>query len=136
MLLIRYEYITGPFFQFKKDQNGHGDTVCHVPLADMRMSKDDMKKTYGCSNDAAESMRVCHAKKGTKITVYDKDDMNEDSGSHLDITVKADLDNDCAIVSSFNNVGTTSDSGFYYNRRKQGNGHLNGKISSFVIKMP
>ena len=129
-------YVTAPYFQFYSYTNLGGGLLCHVPLADMRMSKDNMKNKYKCPNDDADSMKVCHARKGTRITVYDKDDMSENSGTHLDIIVKSDLGNSCATVSSFDNVGTTSDGSFLYERRKQGNGKLNGKISSFKISIP
>ena len=124
------------------ETKGEGGAICFVPLGDRgsttKMSKNDMWDAYGCHQDKAKSMRICHAVQGTKITVYDKTDMNENSGTHLDITVRLDMGNSCKTVTSFNNVEKDDNHYDYlsYNRYKKGDGHLNGKISSFVITVP
>ena len=125
-----------------KEIKGGGEPLCVVPLGNRgsttRKSKDDMECDYKCQQDQAKSMRVCHAVQGTKITVYNNANMNENSGTHLDITVKLDLGSSCAIVPSFDDVAKDYEDNeyFIYYRRRVGNGKLNRKISSFVITVP
>ena len=99
-----------------------------------------MNKDYGCNNDKAQSMLVCHAVTGTKITVFDDGNMKESSGSRLTITVISDLGNYCATVPSFDDKDKDRDTNFIYNRVARGilggKGKLNDKISSFVITVP
>ena len=93
-----------------------------------------MKSEFGCKNDNSKSLRICHAKQGDKITIFDKDDHQRDAskGSYLEITVKVDLRGRCATVRNFNKVENDTNE-LSYSHFKKGNGKLNNKISSFII---
>ena len=97
-----------------------------------KVNKNTMTKTYGCENDEARSMRVCYAKKGTKIFVYDDGKNRSYKDDWAEIDVKNNMES-CETISHFEE---TRDYNFlhvsYKKETKKGN--LNGKVSSFTIE--
>ena len=105
--------------------------MCNVPLdTSTHVNKDDMNKKYNCKNDEARSMIICHAKKGTKITVYDDGYLNANNNDDwTTITVKKDMTHDCSMIDTFQKDVSNS----FFNVDYKTNGNLDGKISSFSI---
>ena len=89
-----------------------------------------MTKTYGCKNDEARSMKVCHAKNGTNIDVYDDPKNRYYKDDWAVIHVKKDMDQSCEKISHFQRTKDYTFLSVNYKTR----GNLNGKISSFTIE--
>ena len=63
------------------------------------VSPDDMEERTGCPNDKAKSMKLCYAKKGTKVRVYPSRPKPGVQGS--EIYVDRDMGNRCQTVDRF-----------------------------------
>ena len=87
-----------------------------------------MENDHNCKNDEARSMRICHARKGTLITVYDNGYLKTDD-DWTTIEVKKDMGHACKTISTFEE--NLSSSLFSVNYKPDGN--LDGKVSSFSI---
>ena len=119
-----------PFFEFYQGKNGSKKKLCtfyiHVPD---KFNKKEMTD-YGCPNDKAKSMKVCYAREGTNITVYDDPEYREGKDDWTTIIVNHDMGNDrCETISDFE---TDKDYEFLEVDYKT-TGNLNGKVSSFTI---
>ena len=57
------------------------------------------RETYGCENDMANSMKLCYAKKGTKVRVYAGKPKPGVKGS--EIYVDRDMGNRCQTIDRF-----------------------------------
>ena len=58
----------------------------------------DMEKRTGCGNDRANSMKLCYAKKGTKVSVYPA---KPKPGQGSEIYVDRDMGNRCQTIDGF-----------------------------------
>ena len=83
---------------------------------------------YGCENDEARSMRVCGAKAGTRIRVYD-DPYHQRNDDWTEILVKQDLIDNCETIDTFEEDKTYG--GIKVDYKTKGN--LDGKVSSFAV---
>ena len=88
-----------------------------------------MTKTYGCKNDEARSMKVCNAKRGMKIFVYDDGKNRFYKDDWAIIEVKKDMEG-CETISHFEETKDYT----FLNVDYRTKGNLNGKISSFTIE--
>ena len=137
-----------PYFEFYEGENGSQDkthtngwdniiSMCRIHYTEMskddqglrKVNKKKMTKTYGCPNDDARSMKVCYAKQGTRIFVFDdgKNRFNKDDWAVID--VKKDMEG-CETISHFEETKDYTFLSVSYMTE----GNLNGKISSFTIE--
>ena len=87
---------------------------------------------YGCENDEARSMRVCGAKAGTRIRVYD-DPYHRRNDDWTEILVKQDLIDNCETIDTFEEDKTYGKIKVDYKTDTWKYGNLDGKVSSFVV---
>ena len=102
--------------------------VCFTNNADMNVNKKTMKRTYGCPNDEARSMKVCFATKATKIRVFDDSKYRFSKDDWTEIYVRWDMKG-CETISHFEITKTYSALNVVYKTK----GNLNGKVSSFMV---
>ena len=122
---------------------GWGRKLCRVYIKDLKVDKKKMTSTYGCQNDEAVSMKICEAKAGTKIRVFDdnnfrtNDDWNE-------IYVGYNMgNNNCITVPHFQHSfrangyfpGEFLFANFVQQTIFNGDQNLNGKVSSFTVSL-
>ena len=90
-----------------------------------------MVHEHGCQNDEARSMRVCGAKAGTRIRVYD-DPYHRRNDDWSEIFVKEDMNDTCDTVATFQISWTFGkiDQIYWTPERK----NLDGKVSSFTVE--
>ena len=104
------------------------------------------RNEYGCKDDAARSMLICYAKKGTLITLYDYMTTNSSISKGYDYTtiyIERDLGNDCLPVWTFekNYPIIKGDTGIVFARVEYryflsllGPNGVNGRVSSFEVE--
>ena len=111
--------------------NGERWKLCRVYVEiPMRANKKQMTRDYGCQNDEAKSMKICYAREGTNITVYDDPKYREGKDDWTTIIVTRDMGSDkCETISDFE---TDEDYEFLKVDYKT-TGNLNGKVSSFTV---
>ena len=81
-------------------RNGHGRTLCTLPLSNTQRLDKSAFTGAGCENDEAMSAEICYAKNRTNIRFYD-DPGFEDDDDWYSIDVEKDLSK-CVKVWSFN----------------------------------
>ena len=122
-----------PYFEFYEGKDGTQDKLCRVYFTKaMRVNKDKMRKTYDCDNDEAKSIKICNAKKGTKIAVFDDPNYRASKDDWSEVTVTKDMGNKCSTIKEFEFSGYSADDGILKIDYKT-TGNLNGKVSSFTI---
>ena len=93
-----------PYFEFYDDFNGGGNLMCTVPVDPSNgpfsmVNAGDMLARTGCGNNMANSMKLCYAKKGTKVRVYD---VTPDPGvKGSEIYAVRDMGNRCQTIDKF-----------------------------------
>ncbi|EJM55367.1 fibronectin type III domain-containing protein [Pseudomonas sp. GM48] len=104
------------------------DAVCVLPTGQDQTLK---LPTQGCENDEIQSLALRGIAKGTRLTVYDNGDGNQqDDYSIIDVTLDIPL-NAKLVIGSFEQ---TSNSNLWYSIRHIHNNGLNGKISRIKIE--
>ena len=117
--------------------------LCRVYINDLKVDKKKMTSTYGCQNDEAVSMKICEAKAGTKIRVFD-DDKYRTNDDWNEIYVGYNMGSNCITVPHFEQSFRANGyfSGeflvvhFVDNKKFHGfvgDQPLNGKVSSFTV---
>ena len=62
-----------PYFELYQGESASKKKLCRVYITkSLKVLKREMTETYGCPNDEAVSMKICFAKCGTKIQVFDE----------------------------------------------------------------
>ena len=120
-----------PYFELYQGNNGNQRLLCYVALERYTTAtKRNMVYDYGCQNDAARSMRVCGAKAGTRIRIYD-DPHHRRHDDWTEILVKKDMVDNCETIDTFEKDKTYGNINVDYKT----NGNLDGKVSSFAIDL-
>ena len=88
-----------------------------------------------CGNDKAESMKICNARENTEIRIYDNGTPQltanqEHDDDYLKITINKDMDS-CLEIKSLDESHRTEY--VTYKLQGNGNGHLNGDVSSLAF---
>ena len=86
----------------------------------------DMLSRTGCANDKAKSLRICFAKRGTKVRVYAG--KPNPSANGAEIYIEKDMGNRCETINKFEESKLYGDVKVYYI-----SGNLAGKITTFDV---
>ena len=118
-----------PYLEFYGGYNGSGDLECTVELNPLNgpfsmVGASDMEERTGCGNDRAKSMKLCYAKKGTKVSVYPGKPKPGKQGS--EIYADRDMGNRCQTIDNFMDSKLYCDVKVDYIRG-------NSRISSFGV---
>ena len=89
----------------------------------------------GCDNDETRSMKLCFAKRGTRILVYDDGNLSPSSDDWAEINVLQDMINNCETINTYERTATYGVVNVVYNIRRVYNSltNLDGKVSSFEV---
>ena len=119
-------------FEFYEGNRGTQDRLCTVSLdesnGDFRMNKGQMRG-LGCDNDETRSMKLCFAKRGTRILVYDDGNLSPSSDDWAEINVLQDMINNCETINTYERTATYGVVSVVYKTT----GNLDGKVSSFEV---
>ena len=101
------------------------------------MNKGQMRD-LGCDNDETRSMKLCFAKRGTQILVYDDGNLSPSSDDWAEINVLQDMINNCETINTYERTATYGVVNVGYKYRNlgkfpQNSGNLDGKVSSFEV---
>ena len=96
----------------------------------MKVNKQEMTSLYRCKNDDARQIRVCRAKSGTKIAVFDDPEYRAWKDDWAEISVVRDMGGHCEAILDFE--GRSQSDNFITLDFKRKNG-LSGKVSSFTV---
>ena len=96
----------------------------------MKVNKQEMTSLYRCKNDDARQIRVCRAKSGTKIAVFDDPEYRAWKDDWAEISVVRDMGPHCEAILDFE--GRSQSDNYITLDFKRKNG-LSGKVSSFTV---
>ena len=83
----------------------------------------------GCDNDETRSMKLCFAKRGTRILVYDDGNLSPSSDDWTEVNVLQDMNNNCETINTYERTATYGVVSVVYKTT----GNLDGKVSSFEV---
>ena len=88
----------------------------------------------GCDNDETRSMKLCFAKRGTRILVYDDGNLSPSSDDWTEINVLQDMNNNCETINTYERTATYGVVNVVYRLGgSQFIANLDGKVSSFEV---
>ena len=92
------------------------------------MNKGQMRG-LGCDNDETRSMKLCFAKRGTRIIVYDDGNLSPSNDDWTEINVLQDMNYNCETINTYEKTATYGVVNVVYKTT----GNLDGKVSSFEV---
>ena len=106
-------------------------------LKDEDFDREDLRERFYCENDEARSMRICNARQGDVITVFDDPYFAKDD-DFLTIHVLTDMLDNCVSISNFENNRRIHPSQFVeteYHEPGWFSRGLNGDVSAISIEL-
>ena len=89
----------------------------------------------GCDNDETRSMKLCFAKRGTRILLYDDGNLSPSNDDWAEINVLQDMNNNCETINTYEITRTYGVVIVFYRKRRGSiyTTNLDGKVSSFEV---